>query len=149
MKCPGPFKIALIIFSCSLVTCSRLSNEEVKNIKDLDDNMIDLRMYHENLGDAIVQKDQDEALWLYAGMDSVLNIVADKFDAHRKLARPFRDSYERDLKPPIEQLGIALQESKWEASREAYTMLTRKCNGCHKDRDVDKEVQNWLERKTD
>jgi hypothetical protein len=127
--------------------CGRLGNAEVKNIKDLDDNMIDLRMYHENLGDAIVQKNQDEALWLYDGLDSVLNIVANKFETHRKLVKPFRESYERDLKPPIDQLGDALRESNWDASREAYTILTQKCNGCHRDRDVDKEVQNWLERK--
>jgi hypothetical protein len=147
MKSPGAFETALLIFSCCLAMCNRSGNEGVKNIKDLDDNMIDLRMYHENLGDAIVKKNQDEALWLYNGMDSVLNIVSDRFDEHRKLGKPFRQSYERDLKPPIIQLGDALQESNWVASKEAYTMLTKKCNGCHRDRDVDKEVQNWLERK--
>ncbi|HEX5669036.1 MAG TPA: hypothetical protein VFX73_09550, partial [Chitinophagaceae bacterium] len=114
--------------------------------KDLDENMINLRMYHENLGDAIVNKDQDIALWLETGMDSVLNIVAGKFDEHRKLNRPFRESYEKDLKPSIAQLHSALQSKSWDEARTAYTLLTKKCNGCHLDREVDKEVQNWLYR---
>jgi hypothetical protein len=126
--------------------CNQAGQDAVKNIKDLDENMIDLRMYHENLGDAIVKKDQDEAIWLETGMDSVLNIVAGKFDGHRKLNRPFRESYEKELKPSIAQLHSALQNKSWDESRTAYTLLTKKCNGCHRDREVDKEVQNWLYR---
>ncbi len=138
--------LLVALFSILVIGCDIFGGADVKNIKDLDDNMIDIRMYHENLGDAIVKSKRDEALWLYEGMDSVLMVVAMKFDEHRKLNRPFRDSYENDLLPEIETLGKSLEKSDWPAAKTAYTALTRKCNGCHRDRDVDKVVQNWLER---
>jgi hypothetical protein len=137
----------LTIAVFALASCQSFSKDGAKNIKDLDENMIDLRMYHENLGDAIVRQDQDIALWLETGMDSVLNVVAMKFDEHRKLEKPFRESYQKDLKPSISQLHEALEARSWPKARTAYTLLTRKCNGCHKDLDIDKDVQNWLERK--
>jgi hypothetical protein len=140
----APFLVT-IFFSLATM-CNPFGQDAVKNIKDLDENMIDLRMYHENLGDAIVKKDLDEAIWLETGMDSVLNIVAVRFDEHRKLEKPFRESYKRDLKPSIDQLHRALQNMSWDEARTAYTLLTNKCNGCHRDQDVDKEVQNWLYR---
>jgi hypothetical protein len=140
----APFLVT-IFFSLATM-CNPFSQDAVKNIKDLDENMIDLRMYHENLGDAIVKKDLDESIWLETGLDSVLNIVAEKFDEHRKLDKPFRESYEKDLRPSIAQLHGALQNRSWDEARSAYTMLTKKCNNCHQDRDVDKEVQNWLYR---
>ncbi len=138
--------ILVILFFLLATMCNPFGGDNVKNVKDLDENMIDLRMYHENLGDAILKQDQDDAVWLETGMDSVLKIVASKFDAHRKLDKPFRESYERDLKPNIIKLHSALEKSSWPDAREAYTLLTKKCNGCHQDRDVDKEVQNWLYR---
>jgi hypothetical protein len=140
----APFFV--ITYFLLVTMCNPLGQDGVKNIKDLDENMIDLRMYHENLGDAIVNKDQDIALWLETGMDSVLNLVAGKFDEHRKLNKPFRESYEKDLKPSIAQLHSALQNKSWDEARTAYTLVTKKCNGCHRDREVDKEVQNWLYR---
>jgi hypothetical protein len=127
-------------------TCDSFTDGSAKNVKDLDENMIDLRMYHENLGDAIVKKDQDVALWLETGMDSVLGVVAGKFDEHRKLKKPFMESYKKDMKPSIGQLHTSLQNRSWQDAADAYTILTKKCNGCHKDLDVDKEVQNWLLR---
>jgi hypothetical protein len=138
----------IIVISCFafVVGCNPFGNPPVQNIKDLDDNMIDLRMYHENLGDAMMRQDQDVALWLYTGMDSLLLVVSDKFDTHRKLDKPFRAAYEKDLEPPIRDLGKALNTPDWPAAAQAYTVLTKKCNGCHIDRDVDKVVQNWLER---
>lgn len=129
-----------------LATCDSFADGSVKNVKDLDENMIDLRMYHENLGDAIVKKDQDVALWLETGMDSVLRVVAGKFDEHRKLKKPFLESYERDLKPSIQELHTSIQNQSWQDATDAYMILTKKCNGCHMDLDVDKEVQNWLLR---
>jgi hypothetical protein len=142
------FNKTQIVVTCFalVVGCNPFRNPEVNNIKDLDDNMIDLRMFHENLGDALIRQDQDVALWLFNGMDSLLVVVADKFDTHRKLDKPFRHAYEKDLEPPIRELGAALHTRDWPAAAQAYTMLTKKCNGCHIDRDVDKVVQNWLER---
>lgn len=134
------------VFFLLAAACNPFAKNSVKNIKDLDENMIDLRMFHENLGDAIVKEDQDVAMWLETGMDSVLNIVATRFDEHRKLAKPFRKDYEKDLKPPIAELHKALENKSWADARTAYTMVTKKCNNCHNDREVDKEVQNWLYR---
>ena len=138
--------IFVIVFFVMAIMCNPLSEGEVKNIKDLDENMIDLRMYHENLGDAIVKQDQDIALWLETGMDSLLNVIADKFEAHRKLSKPFREDYEKNLEPTIDILHEALQRKSWPEARSAYTLLTKKCNNCHLDHEVDKEVQNWLLR---
>ena len=138
--------IVTLFTATALATCDSFSDGSVKNIKDLDENMIDLRMYHENLGDAIVKKDRDEALWLETGMDSVLRVVAGKFDEHRKLKKPFIESYEKDLHPFIGQIHSSIEKGSWSEAGNAYTLLTKKCNGCHKDLDVDKEVQNWLLR---
>lgn len=141
-------RVPLFVCTCFalVVGCNPLGNAPVQNIKDLDENMIDLRMYHENLGDAMVRRDQDIAVWLFNGMDSLLLVVADKFDTHRKLDKPFRDAYVKDLEPTIRDLGSALHTRDWTTAAQAYTMLTKKCNNCHIDRDVDKHVQNWLER---
>lgn len=141
-------RTSCIVIACfALVAgCNPFRKPSVQNIKDLDDNMIDLRMYHENLGDAMIRQDKDVALWLFTGMDSLLLVVADKFEAHRKLDRPFREAYEKDLEPPIRALGEALQAPDWPAAARAYTLLTKQCNNCHIDREVDKVVQNWLER---
>jgi hypothetical protein len=140
----APFLV--VVFFLLITMCNPLGQDNVKNMKDLDENMIDLRMYHENLGDAIRKQDQDDAIWLQTGMDSVLRVVGGKFDTHRKLDKPFKESYERDLKPYMEKLHTALEKASWPEARDAYTLLTKKCNGCHQDRDVDKEVQNWLLR---
>ena len=40
------------------------------NNKDLDDNMIDMMMYHDNLGLYLRKGDTDNASWLLEGMDS-------------------------------------------------------------------------------
>jgi hypothetical protein len=41
-------------------------------IKDLDENMMDLRIYQENLGDLIKEGKLTDAAWLANGMDSLL-----------------------------------------------------------------------------
>ena len=138
--------VFLSFFLLVFITCTVKEDTAVKNIKDLDENMIDLRMYHELMGDELRIGDIDDAKWFKNGLDSVLLIVASKFDEHRKLGEPFRKSYERNLKPVLEVLGDHLENNDLAASKEAYILLTRKCNGCHNDNDIDKEVQNWLNR---
>lgn len=108
--------------------------------------MIDLRMYHELMGDELRVGDMRDARWFLTGMDSILQIVSDKFETHRKLDEPFRASYERNLKPALETLEDKLEKNDLPASKDAYILLTQKCNGCHKDNDIDKVVQNWLNR---
>ncbi len=131
----GNSRLILVSFIALLCTtgCASLQDEPIRNIKDLDENMIDLRMYHENLGDAIVKRDKDDAEWLLEGMDSVLRVVAGKFDEHRKLDRPFSESYRRNLEPSIDSMRVSLRADRWENTGRAYTILTRKCNGCHRD----------------
>ena len=134
------------LFFFVFVSCTFKEKPEVKNIKDLDENMIDLRMFHELMGDELRMGDINDALWFKNGLDSVLQIVASKFDEHRKLDEPFIKSYERNLKPTLDVLGEHLENNDLAASKDAYILLTQKCNGCHKDNDIDKVVQNWLNR---
>lgn len=138
----------LIVFVCFLggIACTFRKESSVKNIKDLDENMIDLRMYHELMGDELRAGDMQDARWFLTGMDSILQIVSEKFETHRKLDEPFRKSYERNLKPALETLEEKLDKNDLPAAKDAYILLTQKCNGCHKDNDIDKVVQNWLNR---
>jgi len=143
-------KIVKLVFLSFLllvfITCTLKEAPAVKNIKDLDENMIDLRMYHELMGDELRAGNINDAHWFLTGLDSVLQIVSAKFDEHRKLDEPFRKSYERKLKPAIETLEDEMEKNDLTASKNAYILLTQKCNGCHKDNDIDKVVQNWLNR---
>ena len=124
--------------------CSPGNDNTGNNIKDLDENMIDIRVYHENLGGDITAGDIEGAKWLLRGMDSILIVVSDKFTSHRKLDKPFSFFYTRDLKDPIDKLKSALDKKDLPEARAAYTLLTNRCNGCHDDHDIYKEVQNWL-----
>jgi len=133
-------------FFLGVVSCIFKKESSVKNIKDLDENMIDLRMYHELIGDELRVGDMHDAHWFLSGMDSILQIVSDKFETHRKLDEPFRTSYKRNLKPAMETLEEKLEKNDLAGSKDAYILLTQKCNGCHQDNDIDKVVQNWLNR---
>jgi hypothetical protein len=126
----------------ALQDCQQGSNVH-PNMKDLGENMMDIRIYHENLGGAIKRADFDEADWLLAGMDSILLVVGDKFQAHRKLDGPFSAYYVKRLKEPIGELRSSIEKKDRTAAVHAYTLLTQRCNKCHLDREVEKEVQNW------
>jgi len=143
-------KVIYSIFSVfilfALITCSIKEDMEVKNIKDLDENMLDIKMYHELVGDELRTGDFADANWFLTGMDSVLQIVSRKYETHRKLNKPFKDSYENNLRPAISELNNQLQRKDLPAAKNAYVVLTKKCNGCHLDNDIDKVVQNWLFR---
>jgi hypothetical protein len=139
------FTIGCLLFIGSFA-CTFKKDSSVKNIKDLDENMIDLRMYHELMGDELRAGDIQDARWFYTGMDSILQIVSGKFDAHRKLDEPFSKSYKRNLKPAMEILEDNLEKNDLVGSKNAYVLVTQKCNNCHKDNDIDKVVQNWLNR---
>jgi len=134
----------VLFISIGTFCCTSGSNGGGNNIKDLDENMIDIRVYHENLGGDISIGDIDGAKWLLRGMDSILLIVSDRFPTHRKLDKPFKYYYDKDLKAPIDKLETALDNKDIPAARSAYTLLTNRCNGCHEDHDIYKEVQNWL-----
>ena len=110
------------------------------NMKDLDQNMLDIGMYHSNLGIHLRQGDADYSSWLLTGMDSCLQVVAAHFDAHRKLTSPFKRAYQKQLRPPVKNIRKALKQHDFPSAINAYRILTDKCNGCHIDNDINKEV---------
>ena len=112
------------------------------NMKDLDQNMLDLMMYHDNLGTFLRQGEADYSLWLLEGLDSCLQVVAVKFKGHRKLTDPFEKAYKKKLRPPIKNIREALQNSDFPSAIVAYRRLTKNCNGCHIDHDIDKVVMD-------
>ena len=140
------YSILTVSFLSAFYTCTIKENPEVKNIKDLDENMLDIKMYHELVGDELRAGDLADANWFLSGLDSVLQIVSGKYDTHRKLNRPFKESYVSNLEPAISELNDQIQRQDLAAAKNAYTVLTKKCNNCHLDNDIDKVVQNWLLR---
>lgn len=121
------------------------SEAEVLHVKDLDENMLDLRIYHENLGESLAEKNKDYAVWLSHDMDSILELMSNRFSEHRKLKEPFREDFKKRLKPFMKKIISSVDKEDWPAAIKAYKTLTRKCNGCHIDLDIDKEVLDWSE----
>ena len=105
--------------------------------------MLDLMMYHDNLGLYLRKKDADYSVWLLEGMDSSLKVISSGFTAHRKLQKPFEKYYRKYLLPPIGGIRSALQENDFTAAVKAYHTLTKNCNNCHIDHDIDKTVIDW------
>ncbi len=131
------------IIVISIVLVAACNSNNATTIKNLDESMIDMRVYHDNLGRYLRNKDADYSLWLLQGMDSSLQIIANTFPTHRKLTEPFEQSYKKDLQPYISDMKKGLEENNFPAAVNAYQLLTKKCNGCHVDLDVDKEVVDW------
>jgi hypothetical protein len=113
-----------------------------KNMKDLGENMMDLRIYHENLGDALVAKNKEYATWFVNDMDSIMLSMSGKFTTHRKLTEPFRNDYRKKMAPYLRDLKKEIEAEEWPKAIKTYTTLTKKCNGCHIDLDVDKQVKD-------
>ena len=122
--------------------CSNSANA-VDNMKDLDENMLDMMTYHDNLGRYIRQGDADYASWLLEGMDSSLKVMSKKFTSHRKLKDPFSTSYKKLLQPPIKGIRKAIQQNNIDEAKKQYRLPTKKCNGCHIDHDIDEDVIDW------
>lgn len=136
--------IVIITLAGSFASCY-FTVDDTHHIKDLNDNMIDLRAYHENLGDALKQNDMDIAGWLATGMDSVLNLMRQTFKEHRKLLKPFDYYYKNRLQPYMADMKKAIRKGDSGAAAKSYSALTRKCNSCHDDHDINKEVINWAQ----
>lgn len=132
--------LTVLVLVLLLVQCS---NNYVQNKKDLDENMLDLAMYSDNLGLNLRTEDADNALWLLQGLDSTLQVLAFTFSEHRKLVRPFKQSYNKTLAPPINDIRKALQKNDFPAAVESYRLLINNCNDCHIDREIDKTVIDW------
>lgn len=113
---------------------------EVDNNKDLNQNMMDLRLYQENLGDYIRKGNFDNASWLLEGMDSIMLILGDRFPQHRRLAAPFSYYYKKEMQAPVRGLREALREKDKDKALRHYRLLVDNCNDCHIDNEVEKEV---------
>ena len=137
-------KVTVIILFCvnGCLSACLFTTDKRKSMKDLDQHMLDLRIYHENLGDALLSKNEDYASWFVNDMDSILRLMANEFATHRKLNKPFGYHYEKRLAPYLSDLKDEIKRQDWPGAIETYSVLTRKCNGCHVDHDVDKEVKD-------
>lgn len=124
-----------ILFFCTCV------QNDVKNIKDLTENMIDIKAYQENLGDHIREDRLGDAVWLLEGMDSILVLMGQKFKEHRKLHKGFSYYYKDDLRKPIQTIRQAIKKNDTAKAHKAYKIMVRKCNGCHIDHDIEKTVR--------
>lgn len=133
-------KLIRVLWSSAffLMACQ---HSQVVNMKDLNENMLDLRIYQENLGDEIKSGKLQDAEWLLAGMDSILLVVGQKFTEHRKLQKEFAYYYKKDLRQPISNIRGAISKNDTTAAIGAYKLLVKKCNSCHLDHDVDKTVK--------
>jgi hypothetical protein len=136
------FLVLAFIISGTCVASCFSSGVDVKSVKDLDENMLDLRIYHENLGDALLSKNKDYAAWFVNDMDSILRLMANKFTTHRKLTKPFSYHYKKNMAPYFNDLKDEIKKEQWSRAILTYTVLTSKCNDCHIDHDVAKEVKD-------
>jgi hypothetical protein len=134
--------VIILVVSSSFISACVFSSQKKKSIKDFDQHMLDLRIYHENPGDALLAKNQDYAIWFVNDMDSILILMADEFTEHRKLRRPFKYHYRRKMASTLKDLRKEIEISDWKNALNTYSILTRNCNGCHVDHDIDKEVKD-------
>lgn len=133
MKYSWLFFVLVFLHSCS--------EEEVQNHKDLEQNMMDLKIYQENLGDQIKAKNLADASWFLEGMDSILLVLNQKFKMHHKMTSPFSYYYKRRMKEPISDIRNAIEKNDTAKALQGYRILIKNCNNCHADHDVDKEVR--------
>lgn len=126
------------VFFLFLFACNQVYNP---THKDLDENMIDLKAYQENLGDEIKAGRLEDAVWLFEGMDSILKVVSVTFPEHRKLKKPFSEYYKIKMKKPIDEIREAIEKKDQPTALEGYRILVRRCNSCHEDLDINKEVK--------
>jgi hypothetical protein len=132
------FLLAGLLFF-SILNCNR--QPAVKNMKDLDENMMDIRVYQENLGDHVRTGKLTDAQWLLTGMDSILRLMSDKFTEHRKLPDGFSYYYKKRMKNPIRGIQKGIDRNDTALARRNYRILVRNCNSCHVDHDIDKVVK--------
>ncbi len=135
-------KTSLLISAivCCVLLLAKCTSIEANNKKDLDENMLDMMMYHDNLGLYLRKADADYSSWLLEGMDSTLQVIAKKFDEHRKLSDPFLTSYKKLLAPSIKNIRSAIRQNDFPAAITSYRLLTKNCNKCHLDNEIEKTV---------
>jgi len=131
------------LLSCIIVLLSICCNKVHSNttIKDLDESMIDLRIYQENLGDMIKSGRLKDADWLLEGTDSLLQVISNTFKEHRKLHNPFSYYYNNKLKEAVYGIKKAIRNNDTVNAIVHYRMLVKRCNSCHIDHDIEKDVK--------
>lgn len=130
--------VILILLIC-LITVYGSCKKPTTN-KDLDESMLDLKIYQENMGDLIKEGKLQDAEWLLQGTDSLLQVISNTFTEHRKLDRPFSYYYNLKLKKPLEGIQEAITKNDTALAIKHYRILVSRCNGCHIDHDVEKKV---------
>lgn len=135
----------LIILAYCFASCYLSANEK-ENKKDYNENMLDLKIYHENLGDALLSKNKDYAEWFVNDMDSILQSMAEKFVSHRKLSKPFRYEYEKRLAPYFSELKNNIAKENWQQAINTYSTITVNCNECHTGHKVKKKVRDYTKQ---
>lgn len=135
------YRLEIPLFILIVLLAAGCQRERPLTIKDLDENMIDLRIYQENLGGELKAGRLADAEWLLEGMDSVLIEVSRKFKEHRKLEEPFSRYYSRRMKKPVSQIRSGIRKNDTATAMNGYRLLIRNCNSCHIDLDIDKTVK--------
>lgn len=128
----------ILLVTIFVISCS---GQKEKHLKDLDQNMLDLKIYQENLGDHVKQQDLRDASWLLEGIDSILLILSNQFEEHRKLGAPFSYYYKKKMRPPIKEIRTAIRDDDTAKALKNYRILINNCNDCHIDNEIDKEVK--------
>lgn len=114
---------------------------DVKNYKDLNFNMMDIRIYQENLGDQIKAGNLEDAVWLLEGMDSILLLLGDLYPEHRKLRdEGFAYYYKKEMQEPIGMMKQSIRKQDTALALKGYKLLVKNCNSCHIDLEIDKKV---------
>lgn len=134
--------VIVLITSIVFFSACLFSNDKQGSMKDLDQNMLDIKIYHENLGDALISKNKSYASWFVSDMDSILRLMSVEFTTHRKLDKPFKYYYEKRLAPYFKALKAEIERDEWKQGIETYTLLTKECNGCRVDHQIKKKIRN-------
>ena len=129
------------IIACCLILVTGCQSTEVFNNKDLNQNMLDIRIYQENLGDYLKENRLKESEWLLEEMDSIFLLLNRQFKEHRKLAAPFSYYYKKEIQKPINGIRDAIQSEDSTKALHHYRILINNCNDCHIDNDIDKKVK--------
>lgn len=134
--------VRLLSLSATIfVACNSCSNDRQHTIKDLDENMLDLKIYQENMGDELKAGRLQDAVWLLEGMDSIMLEVSRKFDEHRKLKESFSYYYKDRMKEPVKLIRSGIRKNDTATAMKGYRLLVKNCNSCHIDLDIDKLVK--------
>lgn len=132
-------KYSLIILLVIFVAACQ--SDEAVTIKDLNETMIDLRAYQENLGHEIKAGKLKDAEWLAYGMDSVFSEIKKKFKEHRKLDQPFSYYYKVKMQKPVGMINKSIRNEDTALAMKGYRLLIKNCNSCHDDNNIDKTVK--------